>query len=104
MMKTNGKKKVLTLVMATGFLLSANLSAQNQNGLFGKASTTEKVSDNSLLGKGDRTQNGMEWSNGGMIAQNPTEQAPLGTGVIILFAAGAGYAIFKSKSGKEVQP
>lgn len=44
---------------------------------------------------------GMEWQGGGMIAQNPTEEAPLDGGLVLLMAAGAGYAALKRKEDKQ---
>ena len=38
---------------------------------------------------------------GGMIAQNPTEEAPLSGGLVLLMAAGAGYAALKRKEDKQ---
>ena len=98
-MKKNKQKKkavVLSIGLAAMMLTASNLSAQNDGsrGLFGRGFDA---------GQGDRSGGGMEWSEGGMVAQNPTEQSPLGSGLMLLVAAGAGYALVKSKSGKEEQ-
>ena len=45
---------------------------------------------------------GMEWSGGGMIPTNPeTGEVPLGSGLVLLVAAGAGYAVLKRKEDKQ---
>lgn len=95
------KKKMMALLTAVGLLLSADLSAQNQNGLFGNRA--EQTGNNSLFGRNNRTQNGMEWQGGGMISQDPTQEAPLGGGLMFLTMAAVGYAVLKTKSGKEEQ-
>lgn len=100
-MQKNKLKRAFALSLALSAMLSvpAEMSAQ---GLFGGPQSTNN--DNSaLLNSGDRGGEGMEWDGGGMVAQDPTEQAPIGGGLMLLMAAGAGYAIVKSKNGKEEQ-
>lgn len=98
-MKKNKLMKAIALSfgLAVMTLTANNLNAQNDGnrGLFGRGGEIEYSNRES--------GSGMEWTGGGMVAQDPTEQAPLGSGLMLLMAASAGYAIVKSKSGKEVQ-
>lgn len=68
-------------------------------GLFGHGSTPDEESKNESLFTVWRGT-GMEWNNGGMTPQDPTQEAPLGSGAIILIAVGSVYSILKTK-GKE---
>ena len=97
-MKKNKKKKaiVLSLGMAMLILSATNLNAQKDGsrGLFGKGfESTES----------NRNEGGMEWSGGGMTPKDPTQETPLSGGVMLLAMAGAGYALVKSRNGKEEQ-
>lgn len=69
-------------------------------GLFGRGSIPDEESKNESLFTVWRGT-GMEWNNGGMTPQDPTQEAPLGSGVFILVAAGSVYSILKTKDGKE---
>lgn len=95
-------------------LLPASASAQNaahQGGLFGGGSFFDKIeglfdSDNDFQyeedayglfnQQPDRNGSGMEL--GGMTNDDPN--APLGSGLLIMAAAGAGYALLKKKEEK----
>ena len=96
----NNKKAMKTLVFSLGLvamlLTSTNLNAQDR-GLFGKgkSSTESKYSGNKggLL-RGDVTIND-NTGDGGI--QNDDFGAPLSSGIAILLAAGAGYAIVRRK-------
>ena len=100
-MRTTKKKKVLLLFLAiaVGLLLPTNLVAQK--GMFGTQDNAEGNGSKGMLGRNNGSSDGMEWSGGGMILQDPTQQAPLGSGLLILAIAGTGYAIVESKKGKE---
>ena len=110
------KKKILalSLALATAMLLSTQMMAQGglfgiqnlkekltQGELFDTQDPTEKQEECGLFGKGRSADNGMEWQGGGMTPQDPTQEAPLGSGLLILAMAGASYAIVESKKGKE---
>lgn len=100
-MKTTKKKKVLLLswAMAIGLLLPTNMMAQK--GMFGAQDNAEGNGSKGMLGRGNSgSSDGMEWS-GGMTPQDPTQEAPIGSGWLILTMAGTGYAIVESKKGKE---
>ena len=93
-MKKQFRMKTLVISLAiTGMLLSPLfMTAQTERqGLFDK---------NGKLG-GSRTSDGITWN--GMTTQNPTEAAPtpLGSGVLVLFAAGVSYALLKKKEDAE---
>ena len=91
------KTIVLFLAVTVGLLLPCDLLAQ---GLFGWGSApVEETEKKSLFY--DLRNSGMEWWGGGMIPQDPTQEVPLGNGLLAFMAAGAGYAIVKSKEGKE---
>ena len=101
--KTRKKTIVLSILVAAGMLLSANLSAQEQQGgrpggLFGENITS---ASNGLMNRsestvgGNFTGQGFGATNGNITGQ--TFGAPLGGGLFVLLAAGAGYATMKSK-------
>lgn len=93
------KKLLLSLAMAVGLLLPTNMMAQK--GLFSTQDNAEGNGSGGILGRGnDCSSKGMEWS-GGMIPQNPTQEAPIGSGLLILTITGAVYAIVESKKSKE---
>ena len=112
------KAIVLSMVLAAGMLLPAGASAQNDArhgglfGLFGLFNSEEE--EVGMLGRGESLSEGGGYGifteqfgqndegQGGF--QIGTEQfgndAPLGSGLFILAAAGAGYALKKRKNNK----
>ena len=86
-MKT--KALVFSMAMAALLLKASNLHAQNDGnrGLFGRGDNVE-YSGNRDGGIG----------LGGAESENPT---PVGSGIIVLMAAGAGYALLKRKEDKQ---
>ena len=93
-MKINNKMKTLvfSLGLAARTLTANNLNAQNDGnrGLFGRGVTSDNA----------------EYSNrdggiglGGAETEDPT--APLGSGIVVLTAIGAGYALLKRKEDKQ---
>lgn len=100
------KKKrafVFSLLVAAGMLLPVSLSAQElgkQGGLFGESSSN---SSSGMLGRGsgsigsDLTGQGFGETNGNITGQTFGDEAPLGSGLFVLLAAGAGYATIKSR-------
>ena len=97
MKKTEKKALLLSMAMVAATLLPMTTNAQQINdgnhGLFGRGGQTE--SSNREGGSG------MEWSGGGMATQDPTQEAPLGSGLLILVATGAGYATLKRKEDRQ---
>ena len=94
----NNKKTMKTLVFSLGLvamlLTSTNLNAQDR-GLFGKGKSStgyEKIGNRDGVGISNQT---FELETGG--TATPTEAVPLGSGLLILTAAGAGYAIARRK-------
>ena len=101
----NMKKKkalVFSLLLATGMLLPSSLPAQEQNGrpggLFGEAISTES---NGLMGRSESTAGGYFTGQGfgatGAEITGQTFGAPLGGGLFVMLAAGAGYVTIKSR-------
>ena len=90
--KTRVKAKMPILAMAAGLLLSTSLFAQEQNnrqeGLFGQKNTTEN-SERGLMNR--------NVVSGGLDNQAFGQNAPIGSGLLILLGATAGYAIIKKK-------
>ena len=110
-MNKMSKKKTLvfSLLVAAGMLLSTNLSAQEQGrpgGLFGGPSS---IPSNGMMGRGsgsalgDLTGQGFGGTNGDITGQTFGDDAPLGSGLFVLLAAGAGYATMKSRKKQNKQ-
>ena len=101
--KTRKKTIVFSILVVVGMLLSASLSAQEQQsgrhgGLFGENTPS---TSNGLMNRsestvgGNFTGQGFGATNGNITGQ--TFGTPLEGGLFVLLAAGAGYAIMKSK-------
>ena len=98
------KKKALalSLMVVAGMLLSANLSAQEQNGrpggLFG---TSVPTASNGLMDRSEVSAGGYFTGQGfgatGAEITGQTFGAPLGSGLFVMLAAGASYATIKSR-------
>lgn len=58
----------------------------------------QQSNSRSLLNRNGNSNGGMEWENGGMTTQDPS--VPVGSGMMLLVAAGVSYAVAKSKNGK----
>ena len=115
MFKNNNKRKALalSLALAAMMLTAGNLNAQTSGGLFGKGSQEE--TDESDKGLFARSSSGIgfhisteHFDNGGssgmyhigtqQFGQDvDEEEAPLGSGLFIMAAAGAAYALKKRK-------
>ena len=93
---------MVSLMMATGMLLSNDLPAQELNGrpggLFGENSPS---ASNGLMDRSSGTAGGYFSGQGfgatGAELTGQTFGAPLGSGLFVMLAAGAGYATLKSK-------
>ena len=93
--KMKTKATVLSLALAALLLSASNLNAQGKPGsLFGGPSA-DKRSEGSML-RGTVTAEGV--GLGGAESENPT---PVGGGIAILTAIGAGYALLKRKEDKQ---
>ncbi len=87
--QTKLKAFVLSVMMLVGILLPATVSAQKDG----------FIRDEDYYF--NRNGEGMEWEGGGMTPQDPTQEAPLGGGLVLLVAAGVGYAALKRKEEQQ---
>ena len=103
MKKTRKKAVVFSLLVAMGALLSANLPAQSQErpgGLFGSRSNNPS---NGMLNRdvdvvrSNLNGQGFGATNCDITGQTFGDNVPLGGGLFVLLAAGAGYATIKSR-------
>lgn len=102
-MKRISKLKAISLFLLMAvFLLTPIFSNAQEGGLFGYGMTSTKEAGNESYFNVWRGA-GVEWNNGGLIPQDPTQEAPLESGIFVIVAAGAGYVLVKSKSRKEEQ-
>ena len=83
------KTIVFSLGLAAMTLTANNLNAQNDGGLFGRGMTPDNAESNNRDG-------GI--GLGGAQSENLT---PVGSGIAILTAIGAGYALLKRKEDKQ---
>ena len=101
MKKHNNKLKafVLSLGLAVMTLTANNLNAQNGGGLFGRGANSSDCavssSEESLLQRGNAT------ITGGITNDSFGEEAPLGSGLVILLGAGLGYVALKKKEDEQ---
>ena len=110
--KKHLKTLAISLSLAVGLLWSMALNAQNYvlyyDGLFSRGPKVESYDDYSLFRgvSGDNTvgyfihnqQLGSDDNGGYNLYNQSFEEVPLGSGLLILTAAGAGYALKKRKS------
>ncbi len=105
--KLTRKDKWLLLAMLLALLPSQTMTAQQDgsHGLFGRGGNRDGTNIsggvmNQGFGftQGDLTNQGFGGTNGGIT--NQTFDTPLGSGLFVLFAAGAGYATLKTKKRK----
>jgi hypothetical protein len=102
MKRISKRKSILLSLLLAVFLLTPIFSNAQKGGLFGYGTSSKEVESESLI-TGYRGATGVEWGNGGLVPQDPTQESPLGSGVLIIVAASAGYVLVKSKSRKEEQ-
>ena len=102
--KKKKKNLAFSLLLAVGMLLPSHLPAQEQNGrpggLFGESAPTASdglMRRNEGTAGGYFTGQGFGATSGNITGQTFGENAPLGGGLFILFAAGASYATIKSR-------
>lgn len=93
--KMKTKVAVLSFALAALLLSASNLNAQEKpGGLFGGTYQTERNEGGMLRDGGSSAGIGL----GGAESENPT---PIGSGIAILTAIGAGYALLKRKEDKQ---
>ena len=103
------KNLFLTFLLAALMLGGAvNSQAFAQESLFGRESggphsiTRSSIPQEGLLYQGGRSTSTVGLTLGGVTNnENPTSEAPLGSGVVLLMAAGAGYALLKRKEEQQ---
>lgn len=106
--KRNKKVLLLTLALSAGLLLPLDMNAQ-KGGMFARGNKTESTDNFSMMNRGSTggydLHNQQFGSNtiGGYDLHNQTfgQEAPLGSGLLILAAAGAGYALKKRKKNNK---
>ena len=98
MNKNKNKKEkalALSLMLTMGLMSPLATNAQQyyggNRGLFGRGINIEN----------SNRDGGMEWSDGGMTPQDPTQEVPLSSELLILMAAGASFAALKRKEDKQ---
>jgi hypothetical protein len=124
-MNKTKKTLLLSIVFSVGLLLPLGINAQNGGGLFGLGSTAESTNNNGMPDRSIPIQGlldlypflmsrgstggyivSTEWfgssTNGGFQigTEHFGQDAPLGSGLIILAAVGAAYAFKKRKMNK----
>lgn len=105
--KRNLKAITLSLELAVMTLAASNLNAQDR-GLFGLGSTAESTNNNGMMSRGSTggyivsTEQFGSSTNGGFQigTEHFGQDAPLGSGLFIMAAAGAAYALKKRKMNK----
>ena len=112
--KKHLKPLALSLALAVGLLWPMAVNAQNyvlyDDGLFSRGPKVKSYNDHSFFRgvTGDNTvgylihnqQFGSDQNGGYNLYNQSFEEVPMGSGLLILTAAGAGYALKKRKSNK----
>lgn len=88
--KNGVKATLLSLVMAVCLMLPMSLMAQRSDGFF-------KSSNNDVYNNRDTDGIILGMTLGNPTTEDPTSEAPLGSGLLIMVAAGAGYALARRK-------
>jgi hypothetical protein len=107
MNKLKKKTMLLSLALAAGLLLPMVASAQTGGGVFYRGGQTESTSNNGVMSRGATggyNLNNQNFGSNGYELHNQTfgqETTPLGGGLLILVAAGAGYALKKRKNNNK---
>lgn len=91
MKKTTKKKKLILSVILAGLLLPMTTNAQSggSDGYFRNGMDSYENRDGGLSNQTFGSESGGP--------QAPTDLVPVGNGLLIMFAAGAGYAMLKKK-------
>lgn len=91
--KNGVKATLLSLVMAAVFMLPMSLLAQKSDGFFRSNNNDDVYNDRDA----STLINGGGFTNNPMNQQDPNSPAPIGSGLLIMVAAGAGYAVIRRK-------
>lgn len=92
------KNLMFYIVMAVALALPMGMTAQ-ERGLFSTSPASETSGSRSLLNQ-NQNRDGVQWSDGLGNQGFNQDPVPVGSGVIMLIAAGAGYALLKKKNNK----
>lgn len=107
MNKLKEKTLLLTLALSAVLLLPMGVSAQKGGGIFYRGDKAENVDNVSMMSRGATggyNLNNQNFGSNGYELHNQTfgqETTPLGGGLLILVAAGAGYALKKRKNNNK---
>lgn len=107
MNKLKEKTLLLTLALSAVLLLPMGASAQKGGGIFYRGDKAENVDNVSMMNRGATggyNLNNQNFGSNGYELHNQTfgqETTPLGGGLLILVAAGAGYALKKRKNNNK---
>ena len=107
MNKLKEKTLLLTLALSAVLLLPMGVSAQKGGGIFYRGDKAENVDNVSMMNRGATggyNLNNQNFGSNGYELHNQTfgqETTPLGGGLLILVAAGAGYALKKRKNNNK---
>ena len=107
MNKLKEKTLLLTLALSAVLLLPMGVSAQKGGGIFYRGDKAENVDNVSMMNRGATggyNLNNQNFGSNGYELHNQTfgqETTPLGGGLLILVAAGAGYAFKKRKNNNK---
>ena len=99
MKKRKKTLKAFALFLGLSMLTATQLNAQNGGGVFARGGNADNADNVSMMNRdGAGIENGV--SLGGSTTENPTE-APLGSGIAFLVAAGVGYTLLKKKEERQ---
>lgn len=101
MRKVKKKAILLSLLVAAGMLLPANMAAQSQDvlgGLFGHETSTPTTLSGHGMMNHNRAYTGMELT---VNTQDFGQEVPFCGGIFILIGAGLGYAVLKRKEDEQ---
>ena len=103
MKKQTKRTLMFYVVMAVAMALPLNSFAQEKRGLFGSSNSADSKPTSMLGAGGMRASTDVTFDplNPGNQPFGVDPQAPLGSGVAMLIAAGAGYALLKSKKQRK---
>lgn len=107
MNKLKKKTLLLTLTLSAGLLLPMGASAQTGGGIFYRGDKAENVDNVSMMSRGATggyNLNNQNFGSNGYELHNQTfgqQSAPVGSGLLILAAAGAGYTLRKRKNNSK---
>jgi hypothetical protein len=103
------KKKAIVLSLGLAAMMLPVMASAQGGGVFQLGTKPETEGNSGLMGRagvtaeGDITGQGFGATNGDITGQTFGDDAPLGSGLFVLLAAGAGYATMKSRKKQSKQ-